>query len=110
MIEIIYALLLTILIEGFVLILIKEKSLIKYSILINIVTNVTLNIILNFIKIKNIILYLIILLIMELIITIVEALIYNLIIKNKTKSLKISFILNCTSFIIGTIILNIFLK
>ncbi len=104
--EIIYALILTILIEGIALIVLKEQRLIKYSLLINIFTNIPLNLILKLLT-DNFIVYIIILIILEIIIIIIEGILYYLIIKNKKYACKISIILNASSFIIGTILLNL---
>lgn len=104
--EIIYALILTILIEGITLIILKEQRLIKYSFLINTLTNIPLNLILKLFT-DNFIVYIIILIILEIIIIAIETIFYNLILKNKKYAFKISIILNISSFIIGTILLNL---
>ena len=108
MIEIIMALIFTILIEILVLLLLKANNkILLISILANIITNLSLNIALNFITNQTInIIYLVI---MEaLIIPFVEALFYFILNKNFKKSLLYSVVANISSFLFSFVIILLY--
>ncbi len=100
--ELIIPLVLTILIEGTLILIIKRKLLfVLYSIIINIITNLTLNlIVINFVNSKLWI-YILVVSILEIIILFTEALMYNITIKKYKKALLLSLILNVTSISFG---------
>ena len=96
--EIIKALILTILIEGIVILIIKKNFVfLIYSIIINIITNVSLNLIVNQFVNSELWKYIVVVAALEIVILFVEALIYNIKIKKFKKALLLSLILNLTS-------------
>ena len=100
--EIIKALILTILIEGIVIIIIKKNFVfLIYSIIIKIITNVSLNLIVNQFVNSELWEYIVVVAALEIVILFVEALIYNIKIKKFKKALLLSLILNLTSFSFG---------
>lgn len=100
--EIIKALILTILIEGIVILIIKKNFvLLIYSIIINIITNVSLNLIVNQFVNSELWKYIVVVAALEIVILFVEALIYNIKIKKFKKALLLSLILNLISFSCG---------
>lgn len=100
--EIIKALILTILIEGIVVLIIKKNFVfLIYSIIINIITNVSLNLIVNQFVNSELWKYIVVVAALEIVILFVEALIYNIKIKKFKKALLLSLILNLTSFSFG---------
>lgn len=100
--EIIKALILTILIEGFVILIIKKNFVfLIYSIIINIITNVSLNLIVNQFVNSELWKYIVVVAALEIVILFVEASIYNIKIKKFKKALLLSLILNLTSFSFG---------
>lgn len=98
--------LLTCLIELITLIIIKvkDKKILNYSIIVNLLTNVPLNLFIVNFNFKDIIQYFIIVIILELVIILIEGLLYYILLKDIKKSLKYSVILNVTSYIIGLVI------
>lgn len=100
--EIIKALILTILIEGIVILIIKKNYVfLIYSIIINIITNVSLNLIVNQFVNSELWKYIFVVAALEIVILFVEALIYNIKIKKFKKAFLLSLILNLTSFSCG---------
>ena len=100
--EIIKALILTILIEGIVILIIKKNFVfLIYSVIINIITNVSLNLIVNQFVNSELWKYIVVVSALEIVILFVEALIYNIKIKKFKKALLLSLILNLTSFSFG---------
>lgn len=100
--EIIKALILTILIEGIVILIIKKNFVfLIYSIIINIITNVSLNLIVNQFVNSELWKYIVVVAALEIVILFVEALIYNIKIKKYTKALLLSLILNLASLSFG---------
>ena len=110
------ALILTILIEGITIYLIKkDRKYVGYSVLVNLITNPAVNLIIFrvnhdywlwrrwFFRGEMTAPYIIV---MELLVVVIEAVCYRAMTgESMTKSLKLSFILNLTSYVIG-IILN----
>ena len=110
------ALILTILIEGITIYLIKkDRKYVGYSVLVNLITNPAVNLIVFrvnhdywlwrrwFFRGEMTAPYIIV---MELLVVVIEAVCYRgMTGESMTKSLKLSFILNLTSYVIG-IILN----
>lgn len=96
------ALIITIFIEILALLLQKEKNYKVYllSIFINILTNISLNVGIQFINPNN---YYLIVGILELIIVIIEASVYNLLYKDYKKSLRVAFLCNVSSYLLGFI-------
>lgn len=100
--EMIKALILTVLIEGIAILIIKRKfEYVLYSIGINIVTNVSLNLIVNNFVDSKLWLYIVVVGTLEIVILFVEALAYNLKIKKYSKALLLSLSLNLLSFSLG---------
>ena len=100
--EIIKALILTILIEGIVILIIKKNFVfLIYSVIINIITNVSLTLIVNQFVNSELWKYIVVVAALEIVILFVEALIYNIKIKKFKKALLLSLILNLTSFSFG---------
>ena len=100
--EIIKALLLTIIIEGIVILIIKKNFIfLIYSIIINIITNLSLNLIVNNFVNSELWKYIIVVVTLEIAVLFVEALIYNIKIKKYTKALLLSLILNLASLSFG---------
>ena len=100
--EIIKALILTILIEGIVILIIKKNFVfLIYSIIIYIITNVSLNLIVNQFVNSELWKYIIVVVTLEIAVLFVEALIYNIKIKKYTKALLLSLILNLASLSFG---------
>ena len=78
------------------------------SLPLNLITNLTLNSFLTLFFSQTIAIYLIILIVAEALIVIIEGLAYRLVIPHKCLACKISFLANATSFIIGSLIFNLF--
>ena len=102
MLEILKALVLTILIEGIVVFIIKRKfNFVLYSIIINVITNLSLNLIVNNFVNSKLYIYIIVVSILEIIVLFVEALMYNIKIKKFSNALLLSLILNMISLGFG---------
>jgi len=100
--EIIKALMLTIIIEGIVIFLLKRKFIfVLYSIIINIITNLSLNIIVSNCLQSNLWIYIIGVVILEIVVLFAEVLMYNIIIKKFKESFILSLILNVISLSFG---------
>ena len=109
MIEILFSLILTIVIELVILWLIKaNKKILITSIIINIITNLSLNIFLYYYYFDNITMYWITIIGLELLVFIIEGLTYYLVNKDIRLSFKYSLFANGGSFLIGLIISLIF--
>ena len=95
--SILYALIITIVLELIGLFIQKQKNVKLYllTIGINLISNTLMNICLYFIPSNY---YNIVLLIFEVIVILIEAIIINILIKNKPKSLKISIVNNLISW------------
>ncbi len=106
-----YACLLTIILELIVILFFNKKvelkKIIIVSVFINIITNVLLNLILG--CIDKMVIYILMVIILELVVLFGEAIAYNYFIKNKKLSYLLSLSCNACSFIIGSLVLNIFL-
>lgn len=100
--EIIKALVLTIVIEGILIYILKRKFIfLLFSIVINVITNLSLNLIVNNFLQSKLSVYIVGVTILEIIILFTEALVYNILIKKYKKALLLSLILNLTSFCFG---------
>ena len=97
------ALIITIITELLVLLVKREKNYRVYllSIPINIITNISLNIGIQFINSES---YYLIVGILEVIIVFIEASGYNLIYKDYKKSLRVAFLCNVASYLLGFIL------
>lgn len=100
--EIIKALILTLLIEGILIFIIKRKFIfVLYSIIINIITNLSLNfIVTNYLQ-SSLCIYIVGVIILEIIVLFAETFIYNIKIKKFKEALLLSLILNLTSLSFG---------
>lgn len=96
------ALLTTIVVEELCLVIQKQKSYKPYLLCLgmNIVTNLTMNVFLQYLSAH----YHLCLLIFEILVVMIEGLLYRILEKNLLKSLRISFVCNLGSFLIGTFI------
>ena len=105
----IYALILTLIIENLMLFILgyKDYRIYVLSIVINTITNLALNSFLLSYPFQTYLFYATICIILEILIFLIEGCFYMIYFKNFKKALKISFILNLTSFLIG-LILNFF--
>ena len=101
-------LIVTIICELITLLILKENKLkvIISSIIMNIVTNTSLSILLQVINFNYYYLYLIM---FEVIIVIIESIIYYLVIADVNKAFKISIICNIMSYILGQLMLPLFI-
>lgn len=100
--DIIKALILTIIIEGVVILIIRKNFIfLIYSIIINIITNVSLNLIVNEFVNSDLWKYIIVVVILEIAVLFVEAIVYNIKIKKFPKALLLSLILNLASLSFG---------
>ena len=106
MIDIPTALILTLIIESCALFILKEKRIKVYvcSIILNTITNLSLNIFLTQYAVNEPIAYFLVLFSLEVAIWFIEGMVYYFVIKDFKKSLKYSFILNLSSFLIGLVI------
>lgn len=102
----IFALLMTIIIESSFLYFLKEKDYKVYliEVILNVVTNLSLNYFLFKHTFDNYLIYIIVVIILEILVFLIEAFIYFIYYKKMKRALLISFILNLSSFIIGLII------
>lgn len=100
--EIVKALMLTILIEGVAIYIIKRKLIfVIYSIIINIITNLSLNLIVNQFVDSKLWMYVLVVTVLEVLVLFVEASLYNMKIKKFPKALLLSLILNLLSLSFG---------
>ena len=106
MIDIPTALILTLIIETFALFLLKERRIKVFvcSLILNVITNLSLNIFLTNYAVYEPIAYFLVLFSLEVAIWFIEGMVYYFVIKDFKKSLKYSFILNLSSFLIGLVI------
>lgn len=100
--EIIKALILTIIIEGTIILIIKKNFIfLIYSIIINIITNVSLNLIVNQFVNSELWKYIVVVATLEIAVLFVEALVYNIKIKKFKNAFLLSLILNAASLSFG---------
>lgn len=100
--EIIKALMLTIVIEGVLIFIIKRKSIfVLYSTIINIITNLSLNLIVSNCLQSNLWIYIVGVIILEIIVLFIETFMYNTKIKKFKESFILSLILNLASLSFG---------
>ena len=105
MLNILISILLTILIELFVLLILKARPRVLWlSIIINTVTNVLLNCLIESYFFSSFLVYLSTVLILEMGVFIYEAIMYYFIIGNYKPALKYALATNLTSFLIGLVI------
>lgn len=100
---IVVCLLLTLSLEELMLIILKKNKYILPSFLINILTNLSLNGLMTLFDINNNLrVYISFIIISEVIIVFIEAFLYGIIENKFLKNLKISFLCNLFSYVIGT--------
>lgn len=109
------ACILTIILEAFVILKYRFKLTDKIfkltlitSVPLNIITNLALNSILENAYSLNLWFYFILVLLLEILVVVIEAISYCFVTKNKQYAWKISFHANAKSFIIGSLIFNLF--
>lgn len=100
------ALILTLIIETLVLFLLKYRNYKIYIIclIINIITNLSLNYYLIHTIFQTVYIYIIVVILLEAFIWIVEGLVYMIYLKDFKKAIKVSIILNATSFFTGLLL------
>ncbi len=101
----IFALILTLFIETIMLFILRYKDYRIYllAILMNLITNLPLNFILTYYPFETYIGYFIVGIILEIFILFIESFFYLFYFKNYKKALKVSLLLNLTSFLIGLV-------
>ena len=104
--NLIYALVSTLIIESFVLVILKYRNIKIFilEIIINTITNLSLNYFLLTYSFESYILYIISVIVLEILIVLIEGFFYAIFLKKIKKSLKLSLILNASSFLIGLLI------
>ena len=96
-------LLLTVFIEAFVLLLLKEQNWRIYllSVGMNCITNISLNCFGYFVEIPNSLVYGFIILILEAVVWILEGIGYYLVTRNKKQAIQYTLLCNISSFMFG---------
>ena len=111
LISVIISYVLTCAIELIILLILKEKNkkILFGSLLINLITNVSLNLFINYYHFDTLLNYFALVIGLELLIITAEGLLYYLIDRDISKSIKYAIILNVTSYLVG-LILSLLIK